>query len=132
MRNRQTEKKNYLSRIISKTPTYLFMALAVFLGISLLRNISNVKRVNQRIDQKEKEVARIENEQEELKRKLEFTQSSQYMEQQLRDKLGLAKEGETVVIMPPPEVLRNIAPKYEEEKDVLPDPNWKRWLKLFI
>lgn len=133
MRNSVPEpKKNFLTRLISKTPTYLFIVVLVFLGVSLLRNISNVKSVNDRIEEKEKEVARVEKEQEDLQKRLEFTQSQEYMEEQLRNKLGLAKEGETVVIMPPPEVLKKIAPKYEEEKDVLPDPNWKRWLKLFI
>jgi cell division protein FtsB len=133
MRNSVLEpKENFITRLIGKTPTYLFIVISIFLGVSLFRNISNVRSVNQKIDQKEKEVAKIQKEQEDLQKELEFTKSREYIEQQLRDKLGLAKEGETVVIMPPPEVLKRIAPKYEEEKDILPDPNWKRWLKLFL
>ena len=133
MRNSAQEAKgSYLTSLVSKTPTYFFIIISIFLGISLFRNISNVKSVNQRIKQKEKEVANIQKEQEELQKKLEFTKSQEYMEKQLRDKLGLAKEGETVVVMPAPEILRKFAPEHEEEEDVLPDPSWRKWLKLFL
>lgn len=112
--------------------TYIILGLLVFFSFSLFRNITNVKMVEKRIKDKEMEVEKVRQEQAKLERELENAKSEQFMEKQLRDKLGLAKEGEMVVVLPPPEVLRKFAPHYEEEKVMLPDPNWKKWMKLFI
>ena len=44
----------------------------------------------------------------------------------------MAKEGEIVVILPDEHILRKLAPDREIEEEVLPDPNWKKWMKLFL
>ena len=44
----------------------------------------------------------------------------------------MAKEGEIVVILPDPETVRKFAPSIYTEEEPLPDPNWKKWLKLFL
>ena len=68
----------------------------------------------------------IQKKNEELKVKLQEAQSREFIEKIARDKLGLAKEGETVVILPPsePEVTKSA-----EEKII---PNWQKWWKLFF
>lgn len=124
--------ENLIGKAMNKMSAKLIILLIVFLSFSLFRNISNVKKVEKKIADKEKEVQAVKKEQEDLQKKLEYTQSQEFIEKQLRDKLGMAKTGEIVLVLPPPEVLRNMAPKYSEEEAVLPDPNWKRWLKLFI
>ena len=63
---------------------------------------------------------------------MEKVQSDIYIEKQMRDKLGLAKEEEVVIIMPDEEILRKLAPTYPEEEQTLPDPNWKKWAQLFL
>ncbi|MDP3994252.1 MAG: hypothetical protein Q8P91_00270, partial [bacterium] len=55
----------------------------------------------------------------------------EYIEKQLRDKLGLSKEGETIVVLPDADTLRKLVPPIPGEEEILPDPNWKKWLKLF-
>ncbi len=92
----------------------------------------NVKMVEKKIADKEKEVQKKRDEQAELQKKLEYSESHEFVEKQLRDKLGLAKSGEIVVVLPPPEVLRRIAPKRVEEEVVIPVPNWKKWINLFL
>jgi hypothetical protein len=68
----------------------------------------------------------------ELGKRLAEVKSQDYIEKQLRDKLGLAKPGEIVVVMPDADTLRKLAPKPVEEEAVLPDPTWKKWLRLFF
>ena len=99
--------------------------------VSLVRNIVKINNVNQSIKDEEEKVEKIRQENAELKAKLEILRSDEYQEKQLRDKLGLAKEGELIVVLPEDEVLRNLAPKHIEEEETLPDPNWKKWLHLF-
>ncbi len=74
----------------------------------------------------------LKKENEELQKRLTETQSPVYIERELRDKLGLAKRGEVVVVLPDAEILKRLAPKSSEEEDFLPDPTWKKWAKLFF
>ena len=122
---------NNFQRLWDKAFFYIVVFLIVFYSVSIYRNYKNVQKVNERIASEEKEVQDAEKKEAELQKKLEYTKSQEYIEKQLRDKLGLAKEGEIVVILPPAEELRKFAPKREEEIETLPDPNWKKWFKVF-
>lgn len=121
-----------LGRLLDKISFYFLLVFLVLLILSLFRNYQKVKDVDQQIRNKEAEVQKIREEGEELEKRLALAQSDEFIEKQLRDKLGMAKEGEIVVILPPDDVLRKIAPKIVEEEEILPDPNWKRWLKVFL
>ncbi len=113
--------------------SYLYLGL--FLGflflLSLVRNVSKIADAEKRISRARERVENLKKENEETERRLAEVRGEEYIEKQLRDKLGLAKEGEIVVVLPDEEILRKIAPGIPEEEDVLPDPTWKKWLKLF-
>ena len=96
-----------------------------------MRNVLRIRNVNDTIAEEEAVVADLRKENEELKKELQILGSEEYKERQLRDKLGLAKEGELIVVLPDDETLRKLAPKILEEEDSLPDPNWKKWMHLF-
>jgi cell division protein FtsB len=75
-----------------------------------------------------KEQIKLENlkrENQELKEKLEFVQTPEFMEKEARDRLGLVQEGEAVVIMP--EKITDVQANNQEEL-----PNWKKWWQLFF
>jgi len=118
-------KLNWLTRIG-------IIILAVLAISSLVRGVIAVKRSDERIQQEKEKVAEEEKRNEELKGQLEEVNSQTFAEQVARDKLGLAKPGETVIVLPDKEVLRKLAPRIEEEQETLPDPNWRKWLKLFM
>jgi cell division protein FtsB len=111
---------------------YLILLFVVSLFLSLFRNISRIKTTDLRIQEAQERVNKLKKENEGLEARLKEAQSVQFVERQLRDKLGLAKEGEIVVILPEDDILRKLAPKSEEEESVLPDPNWREWLNLFL
>ncbi|MFZ5932698.1 MAG: FtsB family cell division protein [Patescibacteria group bacterium] len=111
--------------------TYFLLFLGLVFLISLVRNISRVLEARKRIGRAESRVEKLKEENEEIKRKLAEVKGEEFIEKQLRDRLGLAKEGEIVVVLPDEEILRKIAPPVPEEEDTLPDPTWKKWLKLF-
>lgn len=127
--------KNLLKSVKDKLQRYLnyvLIFISILLMVSLVRNIIRINNVNQSIKEEEEKIEKIRQENEELKAKLEILRSDEYKEKQLRDKLGLAKEGELIVVLPDDEILRSLAPKIEEEEEFLPDPNWKKWMKLFF
>lgn len=111
---------------------YILIGIAVFLVASLVQNISRMNLAMSRISQAKQELSASEKKNEDLKNSLQISDSSEFVEGQARDKLGLAKIGETVIVLPQADVLRKLAPVRVETKINLPDPNWKKWLKLFI
>lgn len=124
-----------VSKIKNKLKVYLnyvILFIVISLFFSLLRNVSRIKRTNLRVKEAEERVGKLWEENQKLEVKLEEVQSVQFVEKQIRDKLGLAKEGEVVVVLPDDEILRKLAPKYEEEEAELPDPNWRKWMQLFL
>ena len=113
---------------------YGFVAffLVVILGFSFFRNLTKSFQVQRKIQEEERKVETLKRENERLKRESEKVMSGVYIEKQLRDRLGLAKEGEYIVVLPDEETLKRLAPKIEEEEEILPEPNWKKWYKLFF
>jgi cell division protein FtsB len=123
-----TEKLKEKLRVYSN---YLLIFIFLLMAVSLIRNILRVVESNKRIEKVQDRVEKLKKENEELEEKLAVTKSEEFIEKQLRDKLGLAKEGEIVIVLPDEKILETLAPGLEEEAETLPDPNWKKWLKMF-
>ncbi len=107
----------------------------VFLFVLSGSFIKSIKRDHQAkllIQKTENKLQKAKKENEELESTLEFTQSEQFIEEQLRNKLGLAKEGEIVLVLPDDETLKKLAPTIPEEQEEKPLPNWKKWMNLFL
>jgi cell division protein FtsB len=123
--------QNLLKTKVKKYLKYFLLALGVIFLISLVRNVFRISEAGKSIDEAKNRVDKLAEENAELKSRLQAVQSESYTEKQLRDKLGMAKEGETIVILPDTETIKKIVPAQEEEEEILPDPVWKRWLKMF-
>ncbi len=121
--NKETTRKYY---------GFFAFFLVVILGFSFFRNLTKSFQAQRKIQEEERRVEALKRENERLKRESEKVMSGVYIEKQLRDRLGLAKEGEYVVVLPDEETLKRLAPKIEEEEEILPEPNWKKWYKLFF
>jgi cell division protein FtsB len=106
--------------------------MILIFSVSLIRNITKILNAQRRIKEEGERVKALEVENEKIRGKITDVKSQEYLEKQMRDKLGLAKEGEIVVVLPDEGTLRKLVPQEAEEKEVLPDPTWKKWLKLFF
>ncbi len=115
--------KNYLG--------YFLIFIGLLLILSLVRNILKTSEAKKKIEKERTRVENLKKENEELEKKLQETSGVEFTEKQLRDKLGLAKEGEIVVVLPEEKVLENLVPKIPEEEETLPDPTWEKWFKMF-
>ena len=115
--------------------TYLniaYVGVSLLMLMSLTRNIMKVREAKEGLKEKEDDIEKIREENEELSQRVEIFKSEEFVESQLRDKLGLAKEGETIIVLPDEETIKKFAPSDEKEEEILPDPNWKKWFKLFF
>lgn len=131
MESAKSETKG-LKEIFEKFSFYIGLGVLALLIMSLLGSISRMKNVSLKIDKEKEKVEKLKKENEELQKNLEFVQSEEYVEKQLRDNLGLAKEGEIVVILPEAEIVKKFAPRIDEEEKIPLEPNWKKWMKLFL
>lgn len=114
----------------------LLLIIGVYLVITLSRSIYDLTLKGKDLDVAQK---RVENElaqNNELNQKLLDVKKPQFIEQQARDKLNMAKPGETVVVVPT-EVLdplakinATISASFFDRPEKV--PNWKRWWKLFF
>ena len=62
-----------------------------------------------------------------MKNDLAYIKSERFVEGEIRDKLGFAKDGEEVVIVPSDE---KVGDEDEIKKKTL--PNWKKWRNLLL
>lgn len=126
--NLLNSSKNKLSRFTN----YLVWFFIALLTISIIRNIGKVTRIRGEIEEEKKKIAKMQSENEELSKKVLETENPEFVEREIRNKLGLVKEGEATVVLPEEEVLKKLAPKIKPDGDSLPDPNWRKWFNLFF
>lgn len=101
--------------------------VSLILILTLSRSIVSVWQKGDVVRQRQLELARIEAENQALKRQLAESQSQDFVEREAREKLGLSKPGEAVVLMPP----ATEAAKMLEDLGK-PVPNWEQWRRLLF
>lgn len=121
-----------MKNITTKVAGYAIWCLILLLGVSLIKSVSRAGQIKAQIQSEKNKIAKIEVENNKLQAELLHTQSADFIEKEVRNKLGLGKEGEAIVVLPDVEILKKLSPEIPTEVDSLPDPIWRRWLKLFI
>ncbi len=111
-------KKQLISLII--------LIAGLFLIVNLTRSIKELLDAGNRTKEAENQLAELKNQNDNLKKNLSEVESPSYLEKMAREKLGLAREGEVVVIMPSPQ--ETVSSVISQENL----PNWKKWLSLFL
>lgn len=101
------------------------------LASSMLKSLKRIKEGDILIEKTKSRLEKINEENKKLSEQLQITESEDFIEKQLRDKLGLAKEGEIILVLPEPEIVKKLAPVLPKDEEVKLKPNWQKWLELF-
>ena len=117
---------------VSRYSNLMVILFALFLVLSLFRNVNRINKARARIGEKNIDVQELAEDNEELKKRIEEIESTEYIERQIRDNLGMVREGEIVIILPEDDVLRGLAPEVLIEKEDIPYANWEKWKNLFL
>ena len=117
---------------VSRYSNLLVILFALFLVLSLFRNVNRINKARARIEEKNVDVQELAKDNEKLKRRIEEIESTEYIERQIRDNLGMVREGEVVIILPEDDVLRALAPEVFVEVEDAPQANWEKWKDLFL
>lgn len=113
-----------------KVTLAFFILMVGVLSYNLLRQLSFTLGSSDRINQALDEVQRLELKNKDLKGKLEKIKSVEFLEEQARNKLGLGKQGETLVIISEDKIKEILGASQPSQEIRL--PNWQGWLKLFF
>lgn len=112
-----------------KITIILIILVTLVVAYNLIGQIMDATKSGERLSTAVDEVYKLEVKNKALKEKLSRTQTPDFIEEEVRNKLGLAKKGETVVVIPE-EKLKSVLGA-SSSAEVVRLPNWLGWLKLF-
>ena len=92
------------------------------------KRILSFRTTSQKVGEASVQLEGLKAENTQLKQELEYKKSKEFMEAEIRNKLGLAKEGETVVILPQDQNQGSNL-QLAQKPEV---PNWQKWRDLFF
>jgi cell division protein FtsB len=121
-----------MKKIMSKIGGYAIWGLILILALSVFKSIGRTTQINAQIQAEKAKLDKIQSDNNKLQGELAQAQSPNFIEKEVRDKLGLGKAGEAIVVLPDADTLRKLAPQMPAEVATLPDPNWVKWKKLFF
>lgn len=104
--------------------------IVAFIAYNLINQIIHTLGASNRLSIVAERVYRLEVKNKELKNRLLEIKSLQFIEEQARNKLGLVKPGETVIIIPDSKI-KEILGSTESAKEAML-PNWLGWWRVFF
>jgi len=111
---------------------YLMVLIVLMLVFSFFQSIQRSRNAHERINNLRKQVEELETQKQDLQYKVGAANTEGFVESELRTKLGLVKENEIVIILPEADIVRSFASRSSIPEESLPDPNWRKWMNLFL
>ena len=111
----------------------LELCIVVFFGMHVGKEIFKRKAVEQEVVRLEAEISKLENKSDDLSKLLEYAKTDSFVEIQAREKLNLAKQGESVVVIPEVDAVSGEVDKeLAGNSKVLGESNIKLWWEYFF
>lgn len=104
----------------------ILWGLEIITIFSLIGSIMNVWKKKDVVGDRKDVLSQVEAENERLKQKLSEAQSQTFVEREAREKLGLVKPGEIIVLV------RGATPSAQERPRATELSNWRKWWQLFF
>lgn len=114
---------------IKKIVFFSIIIISFFVINNFIRSIYNLWQKNDLVVRAEQDLEREKKENNELKKKLANVKQPEFIEEEARNKLFLAKPGEGIVVLPT-DVLSTTSSKTKEKADTR--PNWQKWWETFF
>ncbi|MBU1000060.1 septum formation initiator family protein [Patescibacteria group bacterium] len=115
--------------MLKKITFGLVILIVLFMVFNLINQIIEATRSGERLSEAADAVYRLEIKNKQLKNKLVQVKSQEFIEEEIRNKLGLSKKGETVVVIPAEKIKAVLGTSQVTEVRL---PNWLGWLKVFF
>lgn len=108
--------------------SWIFLIINLLFIVNLIREIVWLSKAGERIKKTQNRFESLRQENFYLKQEKAYRESDEFAEKQIRDKLGMAKPEEYVVLLPR-EAKSKLEDAEESEKELA---NWRRWYNLFF
>lgn len=113
-----------LRKIVIATAVLVVLLIAY----NLIVQIMSAVKSGERLSDEANEVYRLEIKNKELKQQLSQIKTPEFIEEQARNKLGLGREGETIVIIPEDKLKLVLGASNSAQAERLPNPlGWWRF-----
>lgn len=114
--------------MIKKIILGIIILIILVIAYNLTIQIKEATKSGERLSQSADELFKIETRNRQLKEKLTQIESQQYLEELARNKLGLSKKGETVVVIPEEKLKSILGSSFSAQIRL---PNWLGWFRVF-
>ncbi len=104
--------------------------LLIIVAYNLITQIIYALKSGDRLNLAAESLIKLQSANRTLKQRLEQVKSPDFIEKEARDKLGMAKNGETIVIIPPDKINSVLGASVSAFPTRL--PNWLGWWKVFF
>ncbi len=112
-------------------PIIVIVIVAIGILTGLSKQIISALNASERLNVETEKVTQLAEENKKLKEELIQAESSDELEETMRNELNMGKKDETVVMIP-----QNVIDQVIESQKPIPpapkEPNWQGWLKLFV
>lgn len=99
----------------------LFLLRGVVLSInSVVKNQHTIRDLQTELQDKQKDNLF-------LNQRLQYVQKNEFVENEARERLGMVRGGEVIVLLPSPQASKSQPITYEDKR-----PNWKKWWDVFF
>ncbi len=109
----------------NKTVKIGIIVICFYMLVTTTQGIWDLWRGGDKITSREKTLAALLSEREDLQRRKNQVEQPDYLERVAYDKLGLARQGEEIIIVP-----KELLADKNGGGISLQEPNWKKWLRL--
>lgn len=115
--------------MIKKIALGLIIITVLIVAYNLITQIMEAVKSGDRLSSAADVVYKLEVKNKALKDKLSEIQSPEFIEQEIRNKLGFARKGETVVVIPEDKLKLVLGTSSSAQIRL---PNWLGWIKVFF
>lgn len=116
-----------MSTIVTKTLKYVLLFFLIFVIVSLLENTVGLVEKGLVVRKEKGKLEQLRAENQQLRARLDYVKTDDFLEQEARNNLGLTKE-ESVLILPEGVLGQE---KIAEDTSGKPSP-WRQWWELFF
>lgn len=92
------KRRSFTSVFVSRIPKYFMYAIIGYIAFSFGDQIMKINAMNREVTKVNQQLAGLEERNQELKKEIKNLQSKTYVERMAREKLGLVKPGEVVIL----------------------------------
>lgn len=116
---------------MSRKIRWIVIFVSIFTIISLSRSVVDLWERRTIVEQEQRRLREFEKKHEDLTQKLQIVQTPEFVEREARERLGMAKEGETIILLDGSSLPDDTGK--EIQVDNAPTlPYWKRWWQVFF